>query len=99
LLHEGFKGIHGLSVASNPEGSEQPGYDAFASVAMTYVGSINETLLCVLLKERFAEFGGPPFLKILTSLVGLRKWDFGYAFANRSRKSLCFMCWDWMTAS
>jgi hypothetical protein len=80
----------GLTVASNPEGSQQPGYDAFASVGLTHLGSNNETLLCVLLEERFAEFGGPGFLKILTSLVALQKWDFGYSVCQPIRNKPLF---------
>ena len=79
-----------MSVAANPEGSKQPGYDAFASVGLTYVASVNETMLSMLLDERFAEFGGPQFEKILRSVVALQSWEFGYAVCQPIKKKPLF---------
>lgn len=90
LTQSGFAGVHGLSVAANPEGSKQPGYDAFATVGLSYVASVNETMLCMLMEERFAEFGGPQFEKILRSLVALRSWEFGHAVCQPIEKKPLF---------
>lgn len=80
-LKAGFADIDVMSLVANPEGSQEPNYDKFASASLGYVKETGETLLCFALDERFIEFGGDVFESIFQSLIALRSWDFGYALS------------------
>ncbi|WP_125461770.1 MULTISPECIES: hypothetical protein [Rhodomicrobium] len=90
LSQAGFAGIRTLAVVANPEGSKQPGYDAFAHIGLAHIANISESLLTLSIEERFADFGGPQFKRILASLVALQKWDFGYALCQPIKKKPLF---------
>lgn len=81
-LQSGFSDIHVMSLLANPEGSAEPAYDSFASASLSYVKEIGETLFCLTIEERFLEFGGDIFDRILMSCIGLQHWDFGYALSQ-----------------
>lgn len=80
-LKSNFEGIHVMSLVANPEGSGEPGYDSYASASLAYIKETGETLLCLAMEERYLEFGGEDFEKVLMSLVAMRSWDFGYALS------------------
>lgn len=86
VLRTGFSGIHVMSVVANPEGSDEPGYDSFASASLGYVEDAGETLLCLAMEDKFLGFGGDVFEKVLLSLVALRSWSFGYALSQPTAK-------------
>jgi hypothetical protein len=85
-LKSGFANIHVMAVVANPEGSDEPGYDSFASASLAYVEEASETLLCLAIEERFLDFGGEAFESALQALVALQPWDFGYALSEPVEK-------------
>jgi hypothetical protein len=85
-LKSGFSEIKVMSLVANPEGSEEPGYDCFASASLAYVEETSETLLCLMLEERLLGPGGVGVEDVLKSLVALYSWDFGYALSQPTEK-------------
>lgn len=61
VIKSGFSGIQVMSLVSNPDGSDEPNYDSFASASLGYTGGLGETLLCLAIEERFCEFAGVKF--------------------------------------
>lgn len=85
-LKSGFSDIHVMSLVANPEDSDEPGYDSFASGSLAYVGENGETLLSLMIEEQYLEFGSKSFEDILASLIALQPWAFGYALCQPIKK-------------
>lgn len=85
-LKENFDGIHVLSLVANPDGSVEPGYDSFASVSLSYVKEMGETLLCFAIDEKYIEFGGKIFETIAKQLAEAMAWDYGFAISQPIEK-------------
>ena len=77
-----FQGIQVMSLIANPELSEKPGYDAFATASLAYVDEAKEALLCFMMEDRLLQFGEDAFERVLRSLIDLSTWDFGYALSQ-----------------
>lgn len=85
-LKTDFAGVHVMSLVANPAGSDEPGYDSFASASLGHVGESGETVLCLTMEERIQGFGSEAFERCLHSLTSLAPWDFGYALSQPIEK-------------
>jgi hypothetical protein len=85
-IKSGFVDIHYIGLQANPVDSDEPAYDSYASLGLSYLEPFNETLLVLAIEERFLQLGSNNFEGILASLIAVREWDFGYAlsYANKS---------------
>lgn len=83
---EGFSGLHAVTLVANPVGSDAPAYDSFASASLSYVAETNASLLCLAMEERLHAFGNDAFERILSSLVSLNSWEFGYVLSQPTEK-------------
>ncbi|MDC6167870.1 hypothetical protein [Paucibacter sp. XJ19-41] len=79
-LKEGFSGVQTLTLVANPEGSDEPAYDSFASASISYIQDSGELLVCVYIRDDLLQFRGEIFNSMLQELIRLQAWDFGYAF-------------------
>lgn len=82
LLKDNFTGVSSLSIVTNPNGSDQPSYDAFATVALSFVDALGETLLYFVVNEGYLEFQTSAYDKAWKAFLGLDSWDFGYGFSD-----------------
>ena len=71
VVKSGFSDINVMSIVANPEGSEAPGYDSYASISLGYVKELNELILSFCVDDRFLEFGSTIFENILEMLLSL----------------------------
>lgn len=85
-LATGFAGVNVLSLDVNPEGSDEPAYDSFASISMSFVKEKQELLLCFAVDESFTPFASPAYDAIVARLISLSAWSFGYGFKAPARK-------------
>jgi hypothetical protein len=85
-INTGFADIQVMSLVSNPEESDEPGFDRSASASLSYVESAGELLLCVMMEERLLAFASPEFERLLESFLTLVNWDFGYALCQPVEK-------------
>jgi len=86
LLKSGFARITTLSMIANPEGSDEPSYDGFATVSLGYIDSTQELLLCFVVNECFIELNSSTYDESWQSFLDLSSWDFGYGFSEQVEK-------------
>ncbi len=86
LVRSEFRGIRTLSIAANPEGSDEPSYDAFATASLGFIDSTKELLLCFVVNECFITFKSSTYDELWQSFLDLCSWDFGYGFSEEVEK-------------
>ena len=62
--------------------SDAPSYDMIAKASLSFIAP-SEILLCIVVNEGLAEFGGQVFERIANEAFELHDWTFGLAFADR----------------
>ncbi|MEO8585040.1 MAG: hypothetical protein ABI584_02665 [Acidobacteriota bacterium] len=82
LLRTRMAHVNVLSVAANSPDSEEPSYDSFASVSLSYIPASGESVLCSVINEGLVGLFSNAYYELLTAVVGLCDWDFGYGFAS-----------------
>ena len=86
LIKSGFGGISVLSIVANPEGSDEPSYDGYATLSFSFVDSTQEALLCFVVNELFVPFASDAYDDAWKAFLGLNAWDFGYGFREEAEK-------------
>jgi|GEM_PF-1814258 len=86
LVKSDFNAITTLSIAANPEGSDEPSYDGFATVSLGFTESTEELLLCFVVNECFVEFSGDTYDEAWQLFLNLGSWDYGYGFSDQVDK-------------
>lgn len=77
-----FRGISVLSLAANPRGSDEPSFDSFATVSLTYLHPTHEVTLCLVINESAMSFGGEKYLAAIMQLSALFSWFGGYGYPD-----------------
>ena len=86
LVNAGFDGISGLSIVVNPQGSDEPSYDNFATISFGFIESIQEATLCFVVNELFVQFASGAYDDAWKTFLDLNTWDFGYGFSGNVEK-------------
>jgi len=85
-LKHAFDGIRSVSVAATPEGSDDPMFDSFALVSLTFVPSADELLLSLEVNEAWLPFESDAYRTAVQQYLALAPWSFGFGFADQSSK-------------
>ncbi len=86
LMKSDFDRITVLSIVANPEGSDEPSYDGFATVSFSFVESTQEALLCFVVNESIIPFASDAYDDAWNAFLDLNAWDFGYGFRGEAEK-------------
>lgn len=79
----GFENADSITFACNPNDSDAPTYDSFASISLGFLASENETLLSFFVDDLVFEFDSEKFSRVMGSCLALHDWDFGYALSSK----------------
>lgn len=85
-LKQEFSGVRSVSVAATPEGSDEPMFDSFALVSLTFVPVTDELLLSLEVNEAWLPFDGEAYRAAVQQFVALVPWSFGFGFADQSSR-------------
>lgn len=86
-LSKGFKKATLASLICNPEGSDAPAFDDFAEVSLSFLDSINQTLVTFSVDQSKFELNSTQFSSVIQWLLSLRDWQFGYAITARETRN------------
>jgi hypothetical protein len=81
-----FDGVLSVSVAANPVGSDEPAFDSFALVSLSYLPSEGELLLSLEVNEAWLPFDGEVYGETVGAYLALAPWNFGFGFADASSR-------------
>lgn len=79
----GYDDASVVSFLCNPEGSDEPSFDYFSEISLSFLRDVNETLLSFSVEEDRFGLRSDKFDLILAELVSAQNWDFGYALSSR----------------
>lgn len=86
-LSKGFKKATLASLICNPDGSNAPAFDDFAEVSLSFLDSINQTLVTFSVDQSKFELNSTQFSRVIQWLLSLRDWQFGYAVTARETRN------------
>ncbi len=80
VLEQRMEGIRSFSLAANPTGSKNPGYDSFATIYFGFSPEIRTICVNVIVNHPHLVCGTADCHELINNLSQLRQWDYGFGF-------------------
>ncbi len=87
VLESGMSGYCSVTLAANPTGSKEPGYDSFVTAHFGFSPGIETVNLQVVVNEPYMNCESAECESIIDKLAQLWTWDYGFGFSRDAERA------------